>query len=66
MPGTSHDDVFAPGSVNSSIITNSNRASLHYLPQITQALPDARTEYQKRLAVVIKDFKEQHVTDFLR
>ena len=66
MTGTSHDDVFTSTSINSSITTNSNRISLHYLPQITQALPDERSEYQQRLATAIKDAKEQHVTDFLR
>ncbi len=66
MTGMSHDDVFAPTSMNSSMTTNSNRIALHYLPQITQALPDERSEYRHRLAAAIKDAKEQHVTDFLR
>jgi hypothetical protein len=66
MTGTSHDDVFAPTSLNSSITTNSNRILLHYLPQVTQALPDERPEYRQYLASAIKDAKEQHVTDFLK
>ncbi len=66
MTGTSHDDVFASASTNSGITTNSNRIALHYLPQITQALPDERPEYRQRLATAIKDAKEQHVTDLLR
>jgi len=66
MTGTSHDDVFTPTSTNNSITTNTNRVSLHYLPQIIQTLPDERPEYRQRLATTIKDMKEQHVTDFLR
>ncbi len=66
MIGTSHDDVFVPSSMNSSITTYTNRTSFHYLPQIIQALPDERPEYRERLALAIKDAKEQHVTDFLK
>lgn len=66
MTGTSHDDVFAPASVSSSVTTNSNRMLLHYLPQINEAIPNERMEYRQRLASVIKDAKEQHVTELLR
>ncbi|CAF0798929.1 unnamed protein product [Adineta steineri] len=67
MTGTSHDDVFVPGSVNSSVVTGrGSRQILHYLPHITQALPSESTEYHRRLAFAIKDAKEQEVTDFLR
>ncbi|CAF3736451.1 unnamed protein product [Adineta steineri] len=67
MTGTSHDDVFVPGSVNSSVVTGrGSRQVLHYLPHITQALPNESTEYHRRLAFAIKDAKEQQVTDFLR
>jgi hypothetical protein len=66
VTGTSQDDVFGSGSVNNSITGNSNRISLHYLPKITEALPDERPEYRQRFAAAIKDAKEQHVTDFLR
>jgi hypothetical protein len=65
MTGMSHDDVFVPNSI-SSMTPNTNRQSLHYLPQITQALPDEQPEYLQRLASAIKDAKEQYVTDFLR
>jgi hypothetical protein len=64
--GTSQDDVFAPASMNSSLTTPTNRMSLYYLPQITQALPDERNEYRQRLAIAIKDAKEQNVADFLK
>ena len=64
--GTSHDDVFAPSSVNSNAMFDTNQKILHYLPQVTQALPNERIEYRQRLATAIKDAKEQHVTDFLR
>ncbi|CAF2999257.1 unnamed protein product [Rotaria socialis] len=63
---TNHEDVFASGSVSSSTTGISNRISLHYLPQITQALPNERAEYRQLLASAIKDAKEQHVVDFLR
>ncbi|CAF3326035.1 unnamed protein product [Rotaria socialis] len=63
---TNHEDVFASGSVSSSTTGISNRISLHYLPQITQALPNERAEYCQLLASAIKDAKEQHVVDFLR
>ncbi|CAF1389084.1 unnamed protein product [Rotaria magnacalcarata] len=66
LTDTSHEDVFASGSVSSSTTGISNRISLHYLPQITQALPDERAEYRQRLASAIKDAKEQHVVDFLK
>ncbi|CAF0728658.1 unnamed protein product [Adineta steineri] len=67
MTGTSHDDVFVAGSVNSSVVTGrGSRQILHYLPHITQALPNESTEYHRRLAFAIKDAKEQEVTDFLR
>ena len=66
MTGMSHDDVFAPGSSNNCMTPNSGRMALHYLPQVTQALPDERSEYRHRLATAIKDAKEQHVNDFLR
>lgn len=63
-----HDDVFVPPSNNNnpSKTTESHRMNLHYLPQVTQALPDERLEYRQLLATEIRDAKEQHVTDFLR
>jgi hypothetical protein len=67
MTGTSHDEVFGPATTNSSTTpTNPNRTSYHYLPQINQDLPDERAEYRQRLAIAIKDIKEQHVIDFLK
>ena len=61
-----HDDVFVPPSNNPSKAPEHKRMTLHYLPQITQALPDERLEYRQLLATEIRDAKDQHVTDFLR
>lgn len=66
ISGTSHDDVFVSSSINTYMPPDTNRMSLHYLPQVTQALPDERSEYRQLLATAIKDAKEQHVMDFLR
>ena len=66
MTGTSHDDVFLSSSINTYTLPDSNRMSLHYLPQVTQALPDEKSEYRQLLASAIRDAKEQHVMDFLR
>ena len=66
MTGTSQDDVFAASSINSNTTTDTGRYALHYLAKVSQALPNERLEYQKDLAIAIKDAKEQHVTDFLR
>ncbi|CAF1271092.1 unnamed protein product [Rotaria sordida] len=65
LTGTSHDDVFIPASSNSSTTATTNRIQ-SYLQQIIQALPNERHEYRQRLALAIKDAKEQHVTDFLK
>ena len=66
ITGTSHDDVFVSSSINSYMSPDNNRMSMHYLPQVTQALPDETSEYRQLLATAIKDAKEQHVMDFLR
>jgi hypothetical protein len=50
----------------SNAITNTNRLTLHYLPQVAQAFPKEPAEYHERLAMAMKDAKEQHATDFLR
>ncbi|CAF1268804.1 unnamed protein product [Adineta ricciae] len=66
MTGTSQDDVFAASSINSNTTTDTGRYASHYLAKVSQALPNERLEYQKNLAIAMKDAKEQHVTDFLR
>ena len=66
MVGMSHDDVFVSSSMGSSITPGSTRINPHHLALITQALPEADSEYRKRLAAATSDAKEQHVTDFLR
>lgn len=64
--GTSQDDVFVSQSMGSHVTTNTNRLSLYYLPQIVHAFPKEPAEYQERLAMAMKDAKEQHAIDFFR
>jgi hypothetical protein len=66
MTGTGHDDVFVPGSLNSSITTNTNRISGYYLEEVTKAIPGERPEYQQQIASAIKDANDKCVADFLR
>ena len=62
----SHDDVFDPSSLASSLTMNTDRSPLFYLPQVMKALPGERYEQQQRLAMAIKDVKAQDVADFLK